>query len=142
MFVFTGDRQLQLQMPSLVPVSHPTHCSVQTSSDLPSMLSQCRLHFGCLVVVDMASLNDAPVAPCLSIHRFARQGHEACLLALVKNRQGGIYRLLQVGFYHVLPRTNVSDVAGIARRYWESLSWPPQNVTDLVISNLPWTPIE
>lgn len=118
-----------------------SNCRVSTASNLDELLQSCQAEFACFSVVDFKKLGNLPDA-LVRIHDFLMRGNEACLIMLIEGDEGiPAQRLLQTGI-HAIIGPDPTRIAMLAGRYWKTVKWPPQKVTQTIISNLPWSPIE
>lgn len=121
-----------------------TQCVVESTTSVDELLHCCQKQVGCFGVVDLAKLkaqNDLQTS-LAKIHQFSLSGHAACLIAMLDGEgHQSTGRLFQVGFQGVT-RPQETKIAALAKRYWGSVAWPLENVTESVISNLPWSAIE
>ena len=122
-----------------------SHCRVGSVASINELLQSCQEQFGCCGVVDLAKLKAASSlhSALIKIHQFATSGRSACLIAITdsENDRESTGRLFQAGLQGIT-RPDPARIAILATRYWDSVDWPPQNVTESGISNLPWSAIE
>ena len=140
--IIVGSKQSDFkdQIESLVQETPMPPHSIRLIQEIPEFILQCSQDFGCVGLVDMTS--EPVLDEILMIHQFCLTGKEACLIAVIAAGKTQESLLFKIGFRGVIIGSQLSKIGRLANRYWDSVSWPPQNITELVISNLPWRAIE
>ncbi len=128
-----------------IPASRPRNWDVHVESvaNLEVLLSSTASIFGSIGVVDFGSNWTHRVKETLSQWLGSPQRVRHSILIAIGPRQlQRIEQELQIaGFAMVVSsKSELGRIRPAARRYWQSLDWPRQNVEQWVSGNLPWFP--